>query len=646
MASFRVLGPVEAWSDESRLMLGGRQQVKLLAFLLLSANRALSADAAIDAVWGSEREGAIKRLQMGVLRLRRSLSPLDGEDGSRVRTVSGGYLFSVGPGELDAEVFAERVRDGRHALEGGDPARASELLAEALGLWRGPPLAEVAFEDFAQAEIRRLEELRLVALETRIDADLELGRNAGLVAELEALLAEQPTRERLAGQLMTALYSAGRQAAALEVYQRTRAELAEQLGLEPGPALKTLQSEILEQAATLNPSGPNGTARPPGSLPVPATPFLGRERELVEVTGLLRVTGTRLLTLTGAGGSGKTRLALRVAEGLAAEYRDGAWFVAFADITDPELIVPTICHALGLDEQPGLTPDRQLRGLLRERELLLVLDNLERLTEGTLVLGEVLASCQGLRMIATSREPLQLAAEQLYEVPVLEPSDAIELFTSRAVAVASRLTVDPEIAGQICERLDRLPLALELAAARTKMLAPAEILARLEHRLPALASGPRDAPRRQQTLEATIDWSHQLLNGKEQRLFARLAVFAGGCTLTAAEAVCDARLDTLEALIDRSLLRTDGSRYWMFQTIREYALDRLEQSGEADALRRRHHRWFSDLLDAEALDVRDLYSGSIWLKMQSVGVGSERENIKSAVAWALQQGLGHGWTRG
>lgn len=227
MASFRVLGPVEAWADERRLTLGGRQQVKLLAFLLLSANRALSADAVIDAVWGSEREGAIKRLQMGVLRLRRSLSPLDGEDGSRLRTVSGGYLLSVGPGELDAEVFAERLRDGRRALEGGEPARASELLAEALGLWRGPPLAEVAFEDFAQAEIRQLEELRLIALETRIDADLELGRSADPVAELEALLAARPTRERLAGQLMTALYSVGRQAAALEVYQRTRAELAE-----------------------------------------------------------------------------------------------------------------------------------------------------------------------------------------------------------------------------------------------------------------------------------------------------------------------------------------------------------------------------------------------------------------------------------
>ncbi len=191
-----------------------------MAFLLLNANRAVSADAVIDAVWGAEREGAGKRLQMGVSRLRKALAPLDGQDGPRLRTVAGGYLLSVAPGELDAEVFAERVREGRRALEHGDAAGASAVLSEALASWRGGPLAEVAFEEFAQAEIRRLEELRLVALETRIDADLQLGRHAELIAELESLLAREPTRERLAGQLMTALYRSGRPSDALEVYQR------------------------------------------------------------------------------------------------------------------------------------------------------------------------------------------------------------------------------------------------------------------------------------------------------------------------------------------------------------------------------------------------------------------------------------------
>ena len=259
MGGFRVLGAVEAWTDEQQLMLGGRQQVVLLAFLLLHANHAVSADEVTDAVWGSKRDGASKRLHMGVFRLRKALAPLDGEDAPRLRTVRGGYLLAVGSGELDAEVIAGRVRDGRHALEDGDPKRASALLAEALELWRGPPLADVAFEDFARAEIRHLEELRLVALESKIDADLQLGRHLELAAELEALLAQHPTRERIAGQLMIALYRSGRQADALDVYQRTRAQLADELGLEPGPALKALQTQVLEQDRGLDSPVPWGT---------------------------------------------------------------------------------------------------------------------------------------------------------------------------------------------------------------------------------------------------------------------------------------------------------------------------------------------------------------------------------------------------
>ena len=252
MTGFRVLGPVEVWADDRQLTLGGRRQLKLFAFLLLNANRAVSADALIDAVWGPERDGAVKRLQMAMSRLRKALEPLEPADGNFVRTVGGGYLLAVAPGELDSDVFADRVREGRRALEQDEAARASTLLGEALGLWRGPALAEVAFEDFAQAEIRRLEELRLSALETRIDADLLLGRHRELIGELEAFLGKQPTRERLAAQLMTALYRAGRQADALEVYQRTRIQLSEELGLDPGPALKALQTQILEQAPGLD----------------------------------------------------------------------------------------------------------------------------------------------------------------------------------------------------------------------------------------------------------------------------------------------------------------------------------------------------------------------------------------------------------
>jgi predicted ATPase len=326
-------------------------------------------------------------------------------------------------------------------------------------------------------------------------------------------------------------------------------------------------------------------APPPASqisLPVPATPFVGRAYELAELSALLRSDDTRLLTLTGAGGSGKTRLALRVAEVVGANYGDGAWFVGFADITDPELIALTICETLGLAEPPDVAPAARLERWLRGRAVLLVLDNLEQIAEGAAVLGQLLAACPRLALLVTSREPLHLAAERQYDVPMLARADAIALFIARAHSVAPELTVDPALAAMICERLDCLPLAIELAAARTKALSPDQILGRLDRRLPFLTGGPRDAPRRQRTLKTTIDWSYELLSGEEQRLFVRLAVFAGGCTLAAAQAVCDADLDTLQALVDRSLVRSDGERYRMLQTLHEYALDRLEHSGEAD----------------------------------------------------------------
>ncbi len=246
MSSFRILGPIQAWSDGRQLATGGARQVAVLAFLLLHANRAVSSDALIDAVWGPGRSTSDNRLSMAVARLRRSLAPLDGPAGSPLRTVRSGYLLSIERDQLDAEVFAERVQHGIDAVHEGELHVATEMLSTALALWRGVPLAEIAFEDFAQGEIRRLEELRLVALETRIDADLQLGRHRRLIGELERLLAAHPTRERFAAQLMLALYRCERQADALEVYQRIRRQLAEHLGLEPGPGLKALHTQILQ----------------------------------------------------------------------------------------------------------------------------------------------------------------------------------------------------------------------------------------------------------------------------------------------------------------------------------------------------------------------------------------------------------------
>jgi predicted ATPase/DNA-binding SARP family transcriptional activator len=636
VSSVRILGPVEAWANGERLVLGGPRQVALLAVLALRANRAVSSDVLIDALWGEQLAGARKRLQMAVVRLRQALAPLEADGKPVVRTVRAGYLLALPEGELDAELFQRRLEEGRAALRDGDPARASERLSAALGLWRGPPLAEVGYEEFAQIEIRRLEELRLLALGARVQAELELGHHAEVIAELEALLVEQPSRERVASQLMLALYRCGRQADALEVYQRTRAHLAQELGLEPGPELTSLQlailkadQELLQVPATA--AGEHAGASLAG-LPASTTPFLGRKRELAAAIELLR--RTRLLTLTGAGGSGKTRLGLRMAEACAEDYGDGAVFVGFADITDPELIVPTISHALGLAEVPNKTPVARLKGWLSQRELLLVLDNLEQLAPGTSVLGELSTSCPGVRMIVTSREPLHIRGEQQYEVPVLEPEDAVELFVARAGAVAPHVSIGREIASAICERLDRLPLAIELTAARAKTLSPPQMLDRLEHHLPVAAGGPRDAPRRQRTLQATADWSYALLNTDEQRLFVRTSVFAGGFALPAAEAVCDADLDTLTALVDRSVVKTDGERYWMLQTLRDYALDKLARTGEEGEIRRKHAQWFVELLETEHLPQPGRPT-----EASMVRVALEQVNLRSALEWTWEHGM-------
>ena len=626
---FGILGPLEVADEGGRgLVLGGRRQRSVLAILLLHANEVVARDRLMEELWsGRPPASAATSLHAHVSRLRRAL----GEE-RRIVTAGGGYLIRVADGELDRDRFERLVEEGAAAISRGDWELACGSVREALSLWRGPPLSDFRYDSFAQAEIARLEELHVGAVERRIEAELALGREAQVVGDLERLVREHPYRERLRGQLMLALYRTGRQADALAAYQAARRTLVQELGIEPSAELRELEQAILRHDPSLSPAA----QAPPlaaGRLPVPATPFLGRARELAEITTLLRETDGRLLTLTGAGGSGKTRLALRAAHACAGEHRDGAWFAGFADVTDPELIAPAISHAIGLSDEPDLTPAQQLEGYLRDRELLLVLDNLEQLTPGVGVLGELLARAPGVRMLVTSREPLHLAGEQQYEVPVLDLGDAIELFTARTKTVAPNLAIDRESVAAVCERLDRLPLAIELAAARTKVLTPDEILDRLERRLPVTATGPRDAPHRQRTLQATIDWSYNLLNVEEQRLFARLSVFAGGGTLAAAQTVCGADLNTLQALVDRSLVRRDGSRYSMLVTIRDYALERLDQSGEGEESRTAHAQWLVELLEAQGLPQPwwpDAKSRAI--------VVPEQENFTAALEWASLTG--------
>ena len=351
---FRVLGSLEVVEQDGPLALGAPKQRALLAVLVMHRGEPVSTERLIDEIWGEQPPATANKIVQGyVSNLRRVLG-----DGSLV-TRGHGYLLQAEPGQTDVGRFESLLGEGRRALVGGDPGRAAAQLGEALALWRGAPLADFAYEPFAQAEIARLEELRLVAVEERIEAALALGDHARLVGELEALVREHPLRERLRGQLMLALYRSGRQADALEVYRQTSELLRDELGLEPSPQLRELERSILNQDTAVDPPVRVAPA-PPANLPVPATAFVGRRHELAELAALVQARGSRLLTLTGAGGSGKTRLALRVAETCAAEYRDGTWFVAFADITDPGLIVPTICQTLELAEEAGLAPVRRL----------------------------------------------------------------------------------------------------------------------------------------------------------------------------------------------------------------------------------------------------------------------------------------------
>jgi predicted ATPase/DNA-binding SARP family transcriptional activator len=614
--SVRILGPVEVWAGERPVALGGPRQLSLLAMLVVNAGSAVSVDVLIDALWPADGASAAvrKRLQMAVMRLRQALEPIAGDGTCELRTVAGGYLLTLASEELDAAVFTRAATAGLEASRGGDWAHSREQFAAALGLWRGAALADVAFEDFAQPEIRRLDELRGLALEGRIEADLQLGRHTEVVPELEVLLAASPTRERLTDQLMRALHACGRRADALDVYQRTREHLSEELGLAPSDSLARLQGTVLASGPPVDASvAPDSTGMQPACarVPSPATPMIGRDRDRIEIEDAIGGhEGARLLTLTGPGGVGKTRLAMAAAADARSRFVDPPVWVDLSGVARPDDVAPAIVRALDAAPLEGENARETLLRHVGERRALLLLDNFEHLLDAAPLLGELHAGCPRLHMLVTSRAPLDLMAERRYSVaPLAVPerlqdvtADELEQTPATAVFLAAVRRLDPTFVlpahgaaavARICDRLDGLPLALELAAARLGILGVHELADRLERSVTDLGSGHRDSPARQRTIRATLEWSHQLLDEPLQIVFARLSVLADGGDADAVRAVTDASLEIIEDLVAQSLLRsepgTDGvGRLRLLETVREFAAEQLARDPlELEATRRR-----------------------------------------------------------
>jgi predicted ATPase/DNA-binding SARP family transcriptional activator len=666
---FQILGSLEVRNERGVLALGGLKPRAIVAALLLHVNEPMSAERLALALWGEDAPAsAVKTVQVYVSRLRKALG-----DASVLETTPAGYRLRVHEGELDAEQFQRLVDDGRRSLAAGEPVKAAAVLREALNLWRGPPLADLQFEPFAQVEITRLEEQRVAALEARVDADLAAGRHAELVGELQRLVADHPSRERLAGQLMLALYRSGRQTDALTTYREARRTLVETIGAEPGSELRRVHAAILRHDTTLDLAPPASAQLPesqrtayphtdaldepspfaredptePGhgslladaatgslannrsALPLPPNPTFGRKHDVGVIRELLGRDDSRLITLTGTGGVGKTRLAIEVARTLQRQFADGVYFVSLAATTRSEHAAAAMAQALQIAPVGGEAPEQALERFLGPKHTLVVLDNLEHLLSGIAFLGLLATSCPNLRIVATSREPLRLIAECCHAVRPLDRTSAVQLFADRAQRAGMESELD-ELAAKICARLDDLPLAIELAAARLRVLSTDELFRRLQDTPTALGAGPRDAPDRQRTLRTTMQWSFELLDGRERDAFSAFAVFAGGATVDAAERVTGASLEVLESLVAKNLLLRRGRRLGMLETVHQYAAERLAVRPDPGIVHRRHALLYCQL--AEQAE-RGLCGPrrSDWLALVDV----EANNVRAALHWAL-----------
>jgi predicted ATPase/DNA-binding SARP family transcriptional activator len=653
---FGVLGSLAVWTDEGEPVAIPERKVRaLLANLLVNRVRPVSADRLIDDLWGDRLPvNPAGALQLKVSRLRQALDRA--EPGGRALVVSRapGYLLEVSGEAVDEGRFSALADRARAS---GDPRTGAGLLAQALALWRGPALADFTDEEFARPAIARLEEQRLVALEEQAEARLALGEHGPLAGELGDMVAHHPLRERLRAAYMLALYLAGRQAEALSTYRDLRDRLRQELGLNPGPEPTAVHQKILRQDPALRDApgfrdapGP----RPLTNLPAQMTELVGRQRAVAEVGALLE--RHRLVTLTGPGGVGKTRLALQTATELTGNFPDGVWLVELAAVephgTRP--LAESIMTVLSIQRSTLTDPADRLADALRTSRMLLVLDNCEHVVEQAARLtGQLLRTASGLRVLATSREPLAISGETVWAVPPLVPPglaagtdrdtvreySAVQLFVARAGPGFSLTGDNAEAVAVLCRRLDGIPLALELAATRVRALGVHELVARLNDRFRLLVAGYRGAPPRQRTLRAVIDWSWNLLTEPERLVLRRLSATADGCTLEAAERICaDDRLDVLDVvarLADRSLVvvldTADGPRYRLLESIAAYGLERLHEAGEYEMVRRRHRSYYTELAELAEPRLRG-HDQRQWLSR----LDTESANMASALDDAIR----------
>ncbi|AHH15577.1 putative transcriptional regulator [Nocardia nova SH22a] len=646
-----LLGPLEIRADDGEAIeLPGARLRALLIALALEPGRAVPKTTLVDWIWGEQPPAdAVNALQALVSRLRRVLP-----DGS-LDAQPGGYRLTVAPGAVDVvrfEQLLDRARDGADA-------RRVELLCEALSLWRGAALQDMG--DEAAAQITRLEGLRLVALEDRYEAELRLGRGPELVAELTELVARNPVRERLIGALMRALAVAGRGAEALVVYQNAREALADTFGVDPSPELSDLHVALLRGEVGAEPDRRT-------NLRAELTEFVGGHSTVAAVREL--IAGHRLTTLTGPGGSGKTRLAVETAHTLLDDLPDGAWLVELAPVGASGDMAQAALAAFGLRDAllgtaSNAEPMDRLIAAIRDREALLILDNCEHVIESAAAFAHrMLGECRRLRILATSREPLGITGEALWQVEPLglpaaqansaeiAAAPAVRLLRERAGAVRQDLADDDAALAamaRICRALDGIPLAIELAAARLRTMSLEQLAMRLDDRFRLLTGGSRTALPQHRTLRAVVDWSWELLTDPERIVLRRLAVFAGGVSLEAAERVCAGPdgsevpveswevLDLLTALADKSLLTVNDemgtARYRMLDTIARYARDRLVESGEEDRVRRAHLAYVTELADTAEPHLRRA-AQLHWLAL----LEAEHDNIAAAMRAALATG--------